>query len=125
MVISLGVYHCYPFYVFDMYSKVYNSASRIVVVDAAGAASEIERFSALRCDPARQDALVQQPRGCGARERFASRDRYSAGALASRAGTGVGPPLSVHVVRRSWRFLPDAVAIDDCPLLRCDGWRAP
>ena len=122
---SLGVYHLYPFYVFDMYSDVYDDANRIIAVDASGAAHELDAYAVLRCEGA-PDAAWLAPPGCPETQRYAVRDRYAAGALRARATSGdagAAPLEPVVIARRIWRLGPDGVSALDCPLQRCQGLR--
>ncbi len=126
VAVSLGVYHCYPFYVFDMYSDVYDDANRIVAIDAQGVAHELDAYATLWCEGGPNSAWLTPP-GCPQTQRYAARDRYAAGALRARTSAtaaGVGAALEpVLIARRVWRFGAEGVEVQDCPLQRCRGAR--
>ncbi|MCB9740278.1 MAG: hypothetical protein H6747_13540 [Deltaproteobacteria bacterium] len=121
---SLGVYHCYPLFVFDMYSQIYLNANRIVGLDEGGHAHELDAFVALDCDDAPAADWVQHRPECPQGERFASRDRYSAGLVRSRGARIEAGSEPVVVARRLWLFEDAGVRVVDCPLRRCRGRRA-
>ncbi|MEY3013937.1 MAG: hypothetical protein RIT45_2672 [Pseudomonadota bacterium] len=120
--IAFGAYHAYPFYVFDMYSQVYHNANRIVARLDDGHVVEVERFKAVRCDHAPASDWLETPPECPAAQRFASRDRFVAGAVVARADAGLpGDADAFVLVRRIWRFEAAGVRVVDCPLRRCVG----
>jgi hypothetical protein len=120
VVIAQGLGNLYPFSTFEMYAGVStHTASRVLAVDAAGAAHEIRDFEAYRCD-----ALDLQPAACRENGEYYSIgyvEREAAEYLAAQASPPArGEPQPVRLVRRIWRFHgAGEPTVEDCALASC------
>lgn len=113
--VSFGVHHCYPFYIFDMYSSPPpTSSSRLAVRTAAGALREVRDFVSWRCQ---ESPRVEGPRSCGVDTCINARDREVYDYIEQNAGRGVDP---VTLVRRVWRFRrPLATGVEEVRVASC------
>jgi hypothetical protein len=115
--VALALGNLYPFSVFDMYSRRFTSASRIVARDAGGHVREVERYARWSCD----EPLDVSPGRCGAPGSFfyvPYLDTDGSAYVAAHAGDGQGQP--VDVVRRIWWLEGGGPPrVEDCLLSRC------
>jgi len=118
--VSFAVRNLYPFSVFDMYSSIRTSASRIVARDGRGQLAEVQRFEAWSCG----GPVDTSPAKCGAPGSYfyvPYLDEEAAGYVAGHAGAGGTP---VEVVRRIWWLdQPGAPRTTDCVLQQCTAVR--
>lgn len=107
----------YPFSSFPMYARVTRSATRIVAVDAAGAASDAGAYTSWRCNAIRVDDCL--PHGDAS---FGYRDREALRTVRSSAGEGRHPREPVLLVVRIYDFAPQ-IRRRDCVIAHCTAER--
>lgn len=121
VALSLASRTLYPFSDFGMYStERVDSGSRIVAVDAAGLARELDELTELHCD----GPIDTQPSACPNDWPYyyvPYLDQRAKDWIAAHAGQG-GEPFTI--TRRIYRFDDDGrVRESDCALQRCSARR--
>jgi hypothetical protein len=126
LLAARGVRNFFPISSFDMYQgRAPEVASRPLVVDGAGRASELEQYDAFRCEPERPSLtdVAQCPGAPRGGIAYVSRDLqvYLDEHLAE---PGAGAE-EASIVQRSWTLedRPGAPSHVDCVLARCTARR--
>jgi hypothetical protein len=116
---SRGVENFFPFTVLDMYANPIGAApSRILAVDARGAAHEVDEYAGWRCASPIEGNLGVCPDARDA-QHLGYVDRSAVDHIRAHPGGGGGE--SLRLVRRVWRLVdregpPPSV---DCPISVC------
>ena len=118
-VVSRAVLNLYPFSTFEMYStERVSSGSRIIALDARGAARELDAYASFSCS----NAIDVSYRACESEWPFyyvPYLDQRAAEYVAAHGGPGGEP---VRIVRRIYRLTDadhGAPPFHDCALTAC------
>lgn len=123
LLVSAGVHHAFPFYVFDMYNAPpKETASRILARLEDGSVHNVDVMDAWSCP----EPLNAHPPGhheqCGIFEPNFARERSALRWIGFHPVTPstAGSVVSADLIRRVWRVTPEGVAVDrDCVLQHC------